>query len=235
METSLIFKTFLILGFQLSLVFGICLLVIRMSRRAASANRRFLGVSFTEGVNSKGELDLQPVEEGSGLMVLTCMNIVSLVAMAISAYFSLTWGLITMTTTSLTLGPVLGMIMLNMDENDGLRALQLTVIITFAAALVGMYSGLDFSGMGIYLFSALALLIITRLVMLFTNFASEQQRVIAIVGALLFSLFLLYDFNRLARLDANGVNDWETALQIAVNLYLDVINLLFELLAAMDS
>lgn len=235
METSLIFKTLLILGFQLSLVFGICLLVIRMSRRAASANRRFLGVSFTEGVNSKGELDLQPVEEGSGLMVLTCMNIVSLVAMAISAYFSLTWGLITMTTTSLTLGPVLGMIMLNMDENDGLRALQLTVIITFAAALVGMYSGLDFSGMGIYLFSALALLIITRLVMLFTNFASEQQRVIAIVGALLFSLFLLYDFNRLARLDANGVNDWETALQIAVNLYLDVINLLFELLAAMDS
>ena len=168
-------------------------------------------------------------------MVLTCMNIVSLVAMAISAYFSLTWGLITMTTTSLTLGPVLGMIMLNMDENDGLRALQLTVIITFVAALVGMYSGLDFSGMGIYLFSALALLIITRLVMLFTNFASEQQRVIAIVGALLFSLFLLYDFNRLARLDANGVNDWETALQIAVNLYLDVINLLFELLAAMDS
>lgn len=161
METSLIFKTLLILGFQLSLVFGICLLVIRMSRRAASANRRFLGVSFTEGVNSKGELDLQPVEEGSGLMVLTCMNIVSLVAMAISAYFSLTWGLITMTTTSLTLGPVLGMIMLNMDENDGLRALQLTVIITFAAALVGMYSGLDFSGMGIYLFSALALLIIT--------------------------------------------------------------------------
>lgn len=235
METSLIFKTLLIIGFQLSLVFGICLLVIRMSRRAASANRRFLGVSFTEGVNSKGELDLQPVEEGSGLMVLTCMNIVSLVAMAISAYFSLTWGLITMTTTSLTLGPVLGMIMLNMDENDGLRALQLTVIITFAAALVGMYSGLDFSGMGIYLFSALALLIITRLVMLFTNFASEQQRVIAIVGALLFSLFLLYDFNRLARLDANGVNDWETALQIAVNLYLDVINLLFELLAAMDS
>tara|TARA_B100000900_G_scaffold379177_1_gene363897 strand:- start:109 stop:492 length:384 start_codon:yes stop_codon:yes gene_type:complete len=127
------------------------------------------------------------------------------------------------------------MIMLNMDENDGLRALQLTVIIAFAAALVGMYSGLDFFGLGIYLFSALSILIIIRLGMLFTNFASGQRRVIAMVGVLLFSLFLLYDFNRLARLDANGVNDWETALQIAVSLYLDVINLLMEMLAAMDS
>ena len=235
METSLVFKTFVILGFQLSLVFGICLSVIRMSRRAASANRRFLGLSFTEGVNSKGELDLQPVEEGSGLTVLTCVSVVSMLAMAIFSSFSLTWGLITMTTTSLTLGPVLGMIMLNMDENDGLRALQLTVIIAFAAAIVGMYSGLDFFGLGIYLFSALSILIIIRLGMLFTNFASEQRRVIAMVGVLLFSLFLLYDFNRLARLDANGVNDWETALQIAVSLYLDVINLLMEMLAAMDS
>ena len=40
------------------------------------------------------------------------------------------------------------------------------------------------------------------------------------------------DFNRLAALDEQGVNDWETALQIAVSLYLDIINLLLELLEA---
>ena len=125
------------------------------------------------------------------------------------------------------------MIMLNMDENDGLRALQLTVLITFGAALVGMYSGIDFSGLGIYLVFALAALILCRLVMLFTGFASEQRRVIAIIGAILFTLFLVYDFYRLAYLDGQGVNDWQTALQIAINLYLDIINLLLELLEAM--
>ena len=42
-----------------------------------------------------------------------------------------------------------------------------------------MYSGIDFSGLGIYLVFALAALILCRLVMLFTGFASEQRRVIA--------------------------------------------------------
>ena len=102
-----------------------------------------------------------------------------------------------MTTTSLTLGPVLGMIMLNMDENDGLRALQLTVLITFAAGVVGMYSGLDFSGLGIYLGFALLGLMLLRLVMLFTIFASGQRRLIAIGGAiaLLFRSLLFEPFN----------------------------------------
>jgi FtsH-binding integral membrane protein len=36
-------------------------------------------------------------------------------------------------------------------------------------------------------------------------------------------------------LDEQGVNDWQTALQIAISLYLDIINLLLELLEAMDS
>ena len=71
METSLIFKTFLILGFQLSLVFGICLWVIKMSRKAAFANSKFMGVTFNEGTNSRGELDLQPDDTSPGLQALT--------------------------------------------------------------------------------------------------------------------------------------------------------------------
>ena len=156
-------------------------------------------------------------------------------AMVFASSVSLTWGFVTMTTTSLTLGPVLGMIMLNMDENDGLRALQLTILITFGAGVIGLYSGLDFSGLGIYLFFALIGLILLRLVMLFTKFANGQRRPIAIGGAILFTLFLLYDFNRLAILSDQGVNNWETALRIAVSLYLDIINLLLEILEAMDN
>ena len=112
METSLIFKTFLILGSQLALVFGICLFVIKRSRQAAANGRQFLGVTFTEETNSRGELDLQPSDTGTGLHVLTSAMIVSMFAMVFAANVSLTWGLILMTTTSLTLGPVLGMIMI---------------------------------------------------------------------------------------------------------------------------
>ena len=52
---------------------------------------------------------------------------------------------------------------------------------------------------------------------------------------MLFTLFLLYDFNRLAALNDQGVNDWGTALRIAVSLYLDIVNLLLELMEAMGS
>ena len=71
--------------------------------------------------------------------------------------------------------------------------------------------------------------------MLFTKFASGQRRLIAIGGAILFTLFLLYDFNRLAAMNNQGVNNWEAALRIAVSLYLDIINLLLEILEAMDN
>ena len=223
----------MILGSQLFLVFAICLFVINRARLASETGTSLLGVTFTRETNSKGELDLQPGEESLGLQVLTWISIISMFAMVFLSHFSLTMGLLTMTITSIALGPVIAMIMLNMDENDGLRALQLTVLITFSAALVGMYSGIDFSGLGIYLVVALAVLILCRLVMLFTGFASEQRRVIAIIGAILFTLFLVYDFYRPAYLDRQGVNDWQTALQIAINLYLDIINLLLELLEAM--
>ena len=233
METSLLFKTFLILGVQLSLVFGACLLVIRRARLVADQGEACLGVTFTTETNERGELDLQPVEESQGLTWITWFCIICMFSMVFTAPYGLTWGLVTMTLTSLSLGPLIGMIMLSMDENDGLRALQLTVLITFGAALVGMYFGVDFSGMAPFLCIALLVLIIFRLVMLFTGFATGRRRLVAVAGAGLFVLFLLYDFNQLAQLNAAGVDDWETALDLAISLYLDIINLLLEILEAL--
>ena len=50
-------------------------------------------------------------------------------------------------------------------------------------------------------------------------------------------LYLIYDFNALEKAIARGDNSWGTAVDIAVNLYLDIINLfldLLEILAASD-
>ncbi len=212
-------------------------MVIRASRQAAFENKQLLGVTSSEGVNSKGELDLQPVEESVGLKILTGASVVSMLAMILTSQISLTWGLITMTTTSLTLGPVLGMIMLSVDENDGLSALQLPVLVTFAAGVIGSYSGIDFSGMGVYLCAGLLGLILLRLVMLLTNFASSQRRAIAMGGASVFALLLVHLFMSTSTVwgEEQDLNNWEAALQISVSLYLDIINLFLEMMVSETS
>ena len=93
METSLLFKTFLILGVQLSLVFGACLLVIRRARLVADQGEACLGVTFTTETNERGELDLQPVEESQGLTWITWFCIICMFSMVFIAPYSLTWGL----------------------------------------------------------------------------------------------------------------------------------------------
>jgi FtsH-binding integral membrane protein len=52
----------------------------------------------------------------------------------------------------------------------------------------------------------------------------------AYFGVLLFTLYLLYDFDRLESLEAQGETSWSAAIDIAVNLYLDIINLFLDLL-----
>jgi len=229
----------LILGFQLSIIFIGCLLCLQRARRAYDQGRQFLGVEFIASLNDQNEIDLQPIELDknqsasiafTGLMLVF---MVSMFSMVFTAHLSTTVGFIAMTVTSISFVPILAMIMLQMDENDGLRAMQLTILITIATGVIGMYSGIDFSFMRGFLFFALLGLLGLKLVMLFTGFANGQKRVIAFGGAILFTLFLLYDFNRLADLQAQGYNDWSTALNVAINLYLDVINLLLEILEAM--
>jgi FtsH-binding integral membrane protein len=153
--------------------------------------------------------------------------------MVFLAPISTSIGLTLMTITSITFAPLLGVIMLEMDENDGLRAILLTCFITMAAALVGMYSGIDFSFMRTFLFYSLCALILIGLVRIFVGMSSAMIRVKAIAGAILFTLFLVYDFNRLKNLNDIGANDWSTALHIAISIYLDILNLLLEILAAM--
>jgi FtsH-binding integral membrane protein len=60
-------------------------------------------------------------------------------------------------------------------------------------------------------------------------------RIKAIAGAILFTLFLVYDFNRLKNLNDTGVNDWSTALNMAISIYLDILNLLLEILEIMGN
>ena len=278
METSLFFKTFVVFGSQLSLVFGICYYFIQGARECALAGEPFFGAVLEKRYNKNGELDLFSAEveaydkwvfkeetELNALYykdksayykrkkdleiemqykrpplrkLLFNLSVIWFIALCATAIISTTdysifIKMIVLSVASMCFGPILGAIMIGMDENDGLRILKLTVFITFLTAIIGIYSGIDFSSLGYILIIPLFVLVIWNLLNIFINFTSVSRRIMGFFGSIIFIGYLLYDFYRLEQASANGINDWNTAFNIGFSIYLDVINLLLELLEAM--
>lgn len=114
------------------------------------------------------------------------------------------------------------------------KALSLTVLTTFLTGLIAMYSGLDFEWMGKFLFIALIILVIYSLIRIFVRI--RGQKFMAGLGVLIFTGYLLFDFNRLAKAKAVALaNNWDTALNFAISIYLDIINLFISLMNLMSS
>ena len=146
-------------------------------------------------------------------------------------------GMFAFTAQSILFGLILGMLFLDMDENDGIRALKITLLATIFSGFVG-YSdigqALNSSGyVHVFLFFGLLGLIIFEFSRTTFKFSRNTIRAKAFFGIGLFILFLFVDFARLKEL-SDSSNDWSTAFDIALNLYLDIINLLLEILEAMD-
>ena len=94
-----------------------------------------------------------------------------------------------LTIASVTFAPILAIILIKMDENNGLRIVNLTILVTFIAAIIGMYSGIDFSALGYILIAPLALLILWNFARIFYNFPDWQTRGMGFFGSLIFILF----------------------------------------------
>ena len=149
---------------------------------------------------------------------------------------NLALGIPLFTVWSILTGIELALALISVDENLGSKILAITAIITFITALIGMYSGIDFSFLGIFLFGALILLLIGNLVRLFIAIPRASQRVKAFLGVIIFTGYLLFDFNRLAKLEVQeGANSWYVAIDLAIDIYLDIINLFLELLDLLSS
>ncbi|MDR0734752.1 MAG: Bax inhibitor-1 family protein [Elusimicrobiota bacterium] len=64
----------------------------------------------------------------------------------------------------------------------------------------------------------------------------KGRRFIAAFGVFIFTGYLLFDFNRLSKLkDAARADTWDMALNTAVSLYLDIINLFLQLVDFLTS
>lgn len=226
--SGLFAKTFSILGIQLFVTFLSTLALIRYIRWLYF--KRHPNVSAKQ--NAEGELDLQlnfnavkPYFYG-----LLIADVFAFLLLIFWGKNDISIGMPIFTLWSLLTGVELGLALIAVDENLGARVLGITASIAFIAAWVGIYSGIDFSVLGKILFIGLLGLLLFNLARLFISIRRGAQRIAAAFGVLIFTGYLLFDFNRLQRLDKAGVNSWPAAMDLAIGIYLDIINLFLELL-----
>lgn len=103
-----------------------------------------------------------------------------------------------------------------------------TALATFSTAGIVFLTSIDFSFLGGFLFISLIILVVIGLLNIFFFRSKIFSLVRAYIGAVIFTLYLIYDFDRLEKMA--GDESWGTAIDIAVNIYLDIINLFLDLL-----
>ncbi len=286
-ETSLLFKTLVILSSQLGLVMILCFYCLNMAKKAYENDTSFMGLKFRGSVNMKGKLDLipyletkkdfpkpmekhidkdtvlrevaqnqdevikllkmdyihSPLASGWGITSLfitwvVCLFLTTFIV-SMSANINLWVGMTLFSISSFSFGPLLALVMLEMDENDGFTALKIVLVVTLITGFIGYGDFISFSessGFGLVLIISLFGLLIFNFSRYYMEFSRKAVRRSAIFGAILFSLFLLYDFNYIKMQSSiYAKNDWSTALEMAFILYLDIINLLLEILEAMGN
>lgn len=96
-----------------------------------------------------------------------------------------------------------------------------TAVIFVAAGLIGFYSKKDFSSWGNILFIILIGLIVFSIIAIFVNFSSLVWVIVSGLGVILFTVYTIVDMNRVAK---HPIAD-EDVPMVALNLYLDFINL----------
>ena len=284
-ETSLLFKTIVILSMQLGLVLFSCFYFLRKAKEAYQKNTTLLGLSFRGSVNMKGKLDLIPFvkqkdtfpkrmsmyvdknntlikeaknqdevikfmkegyshdPEGGGplvsLMIFWMIALYTTAAVTSFYLLSLWQTMFLFSLTSISFGPLLAFVMLEMDENDGFTALKIVLMVTILTGFIGYSDFYSFSENTIFggvLLLCLFALLLFNFARFFMEFSRQTTRLAAIAGATLFSFFLIYDFNYIKNQSSLfDRNDWNTAVEMAFILYLDIINLLLEILEAMGN
>ena len=106
------------------------------------------------------------------------------------------------------------------------QAAAATAVAALAAGAVGYFTHRDLSRLGGYLFIALIVVVVASIVGLFIQ-SGVLWTVISAVSALLFTAFLVFDINRVAR--AGNISEGD-AIVMAISVYLDIYNLFLDLL-----
>ncbi|HJV74509.1 MAG TPA: Bax inhibitor-1 family protein [Noviherbaspirillum sp.] len=222
-------KTFLILGSQLALTWLSTMFILGWVRHRHHAQAEWV----IGGLNQHGSLDLE-VDWGMIKPYFWTLLIADIAVFIVLFFFgksNLYVGVPLFTIWSLLTGFTLALALISVDENLGTQVLALTALITVAAGLAGIYLRIDFSILNASLFIGLLLILAFGLIRILFAIPRWLQRLFAFFGVLAFAGYLIFNFNRLSILTANeAANTWPMAMQISINIYLDVINLFMQLL-----
>ena len=90
-------------------------------------------------------------------------------------------------------------VLITFDHGFGQRMIALTATVIFACAVVGICSKIDFGFLQIPLFIALTSLVGFNIFRLFGAMKSVRQGLVSGFGIVLFTLYLLFDFNSLEK------------------------------------
>ena len=113
-------------------------------------------------------------------------------------------------------------------QNIIVQAVLGTAFAVISTASIVFLTEIDFGFLGNFLFICLIILIVMGLINAIFFRSPLFSLIKSYFGAVLFTLYLLYDFDRLQKF--KGDESWGTAIDISVNIYLDIINLFLDLL-----
>lgn len=292
LETTLLFKTMMILAGQVGIVFSMSFFCIKGARWAYENNTTFLGYYYRGAMNMNRQLDLVPYKKAPTKYPVEMTKLIDAttdeetgkkteafaklklaknreevlqflkegykyssentffgalfffwVATLFATLFfaatgiSILTGMLLFTMQSVAFGILLSFLLLEIDENDGLRATKIVFFVTVLTGYIGysdIYAFSENVTLQVVLLLSLLALIAFSLIRTFIGFSRKAIRIKAIFGAIVFSLYLLIDFNLIKRKESIS-NDWNTAFEMAFTIYIDLMNLLLEILDAMSN
>ena len=239
--TSLAFKVYLILGFELAVLYGCTFFIIQQCKKAFYTNKTFLGIALAEAVNPNRQTDICIVKNKATTLLffwLILFSIISIWTATAFIIFSSSWSqFFFMTFSAIGYGSLIGFIIMDMDENDGMVGLKAATLSTAAMFIIISVSGINFANLifvstiGFLILS----LIIWELITLVRGISRGATKIKALLGIVTFSLSLLASISRVNVTSEKGLNDWNTAIDLAFGIYLDIINLILYYLELMGS
>lgn len=133
-----------------------------------------------------------------------------------------------------SIGATLGsfVIAVTHGKRRGAEAVMVTLaiiaVVTLITAIIGLLSGFNFQGMGGIMFAILLGIVVLSLIGLFVRWNKVVEMVIGLGVALFFMVYMVYDFNKVV--DKYDQASWGAAMEIAMNLFLDIVNIFIRLL-----
>ena len=239
--SSLALKVYLILGVELVVLYGCMFLVIQQCKKAFYANKTFLGIAFAEAVNQNRQTDICIVQSKATTLFFFWLILFAIISMwtatAFIIFSSSFVQFIFMTLSAIGYGTVIGFIIMDMDENDGMVGLKAATLTTAAMFVIVSVSGINFAtSLFVSIIASLILiLIIWELSALVRGISRGAQKIKAVTGIIIFSLSLLVSISMVNVSSDKGLNDWNTAIDLAFSMYLDIINLILYYLELMGS